>query len=154
MTQAGTAPNHICLEASDHDEFLQFHQAYSPIVDENELIPREVRMLRRLYGNMSKLERFSKDSIARASIANYAELRSAFMNIDETNRCEVLFSTFNQGDEEIKNYLKFRGLLDPNDALEEKWKKMAEKGKIVSEKEMMKQRLPFKKGKDFDAEVL
>lgn len=31
---------------------------------------------------------------------------------------------------------------------------MAAQGKVLSEKEMLKRRVPFKRGKDFDAEVL
>ena len=50
VTQAGVSPTHISLEASDYDEFLHFHQAYTPIIDEMELIPKKVRLLKRCYG--------------------------------------------------------------------------------------------------------
>ena len=50
VTQAGVSPTHISLEASDYDEFLYFHQAFTPIIDEMELIPKKVRLLKRCYG--------------------------------------------------------------------------------------------------------
>ena len=52
------------------------------------------------------------------------------MNIDDSNRSEILATSFQQGDDELKAYLKYRGLLDPNDELDEKRTADAAKGII------------------------
>lgn len=68
VTQAGISPLHISLEESNYDEFESFYQAYSPIIDELELIPKQVRVLKRCHGQLSKLDSLCKDSYARTSI--------------------------------------------------------------------------------------
>ena len=94
MTQAGVSPQHIGLESSDYDEHVNFEQAHTPIVDEMELIPKQVRVLRRVYGQMSRLDTLSKDCFSRNSVRNYSELSNAFMNIDDADRSEVFWATF------------------------------------------------------------
>jgi hypothetical protein len=76
------------------------------------------------------------------------------MNIDDSSRCEIISTSFQQGEDDLKAYLKFRGLLDPNEELEEKRKADAAKGIIHSENDRLKRMIPFTKSKDFEAEVL
>lgn len=54
----------------------------------------------------------------------------------------------------MKAFLKFRGLLDPNEELEERRKADAAKGIIHSENERLKRMIPYTKSKDYEAEVL
>lgn len=154
VTQAGIAPGHVQLEASEYEEYLHFHQASTPIIDENELIPKKVRLIKRLFGQMARLETFSRDNFASNSISNYAELQNAFMNIDDSNRSEIIFSSFQAGLEGMKSYLRFRGLLDPNIEVRERIKAEEAKGVVITEMEKLRREIPFKRSRDFEADVL
>jgi hypothetical protein len=96
----------------------------------------------------------NKDCFSRTSIANYAELRNAFMNIDDSDRPEVFWATFQQIDEENQAYLKYKNLVDPNEEAEAKRLKDLERGIGSSNSTRVLKPIHFIKSKDFEAEVL
>lgn len=96
----------------------------------------------------------NKDCFSRTSIANYAELRNAFMNIDDADRSEIFWATFQQTDEETHAYLKYKNLVDPNEEAEAKRLKELERGINSSNSTRAQKLIHFIKSKDFDSEVL
>ena len=112
MSQASVHPAHINLRGSDVDEFAQFMQQYHPMVDERSLVPKQVNMLRRVYGISSDLDATSRDSLTMINRMGYSDLHSAFFNMDDRTR-SFIGSNFPQLDELVNDYLVYKGLLDP-----------------------------------------
>lgn len=79
-----------------------------PVIDEHCLIPKEVRVVQKLYG-------YSAMAANRDLTIGYSELiAGAFYNMDDESRSK-LGSTFEDADESIEEYLQFKELAaNPN----------------------------------------
>ena len=82
---------------------------YSPVIDERSLIPRQVNMMRRIYGICSDLDAMGTDCMLDNSIQNYKNLQNCFYNFDDKTR-SFIGSNFPQVDEIINDYLVYKGL--------------------------------------------
>lgn len=59
------------------------------MVDERELIPREVDITRRIFGQSSCLDMMSKDSLTNSYMRDYNNLMNSFYNIDDVQRAVI-----------------------------------------------------------------
>lgn len=50
ITQAGISARYMAPQSNEQREFEQFAQSYKPVIDERELVPREVNITRRVFG--------------------------------------------------------------------------------------------------------
>ena len=84
ITQAAISPLDMKCDAFDplaeNDQFLQ---AYQPVIDEKNLIPKEITAIRRIFGHQNSLDHYSKDSFLQSHVKNYSHLKSAFYNFDD-----------------------------------------------------------------------
>jgi len=103
ISQTSIAPCDIEFTKGYYEEFDDFAQQQQTVIDESAMIPKEVRVLRKIYGYSSQFNN-------RDTTAGYqCLLRSAFYNMDDKQRSQ-LASTFEQYDEVIHDYLKFKDL--------------------------------------------
>lgn len=71
-------------------------------------------MLQRVYGISSDIDTLSRDCLLDCWMSNYANLQSAFFNLDDRSR-SFIGSNFQQLDDLIDNYLIYKGIVDkPN----------------------------------------
>lgn len=107
VTQAGISARYMAAQSNDQREFEQFMQSYKPVVDERELVPREVNITKRIFGYTASLDLLSKDSLMNRYMRDYNNLENAFYNMDDRQRA-MIGTNFGQGDPVVDDFLVYK----------------------------------------------
>lgn len=102
----------------DNDEFAK---CYQPVVDEQALVPPQIDLVRRLYGNSARSFSQTRAGALYIALTGYSNLNTSFLNLDDEQRRHIS-TNFNllepspdcdrlQGS--VTEYLVWRGLIQP-----------------------------------------
>jgi hypothetical protein len=95
------------LMLQDYDEF---EACYQPLIDENALVPPQLALVRRLYGNSARKMNYARSACPNLAIPKYSDMDCSFFNLDDEQR-SFIATNFYQTQESMTEYLIFSGLI-------------------------------------------
>ena len=83
------------------------------MVDERELVPREVNITRRIFGQTASLDLLSRDCLMNGYMRDYNNLENIFYNMDDNQRAVIGTNFTQSSDPVVRDFLIYKQLVDP-----------------------------------------
>jgi hypothetical protein len=68
------------------DDYSEFEACYQPLIDETALVPPQIALVRRLYGNPARKVVYAKSACPSLAIPKYSDMETSFLNLDDEQR--------------------------------------------------------------------